>query len=153
MQNPVYDHAQKPTTTAAAEPLPQRIPGVALAAVQQRYPAPDWFIARGVAAMSFVPPPAFLRALELKGTLEQREPEFQPAYNDEYDFVGILGLGNELGLWKFIVTQPGKPKIYIVEINGRVRELREPEVPGWALGVLDATGLEIGPFAYREGLA
>lgn len=111
--------------------------------------------------MTFVPPAVFMRALELKGTLASQPPHFTPSYNDDYDYVGLLGLGHKLGLWKFMVTkaaapaqdgQPARPKIYVVEMNDRVLELLEPEVPGWVLGVLHTTGLEIGPFAYREGL-
>jgi hypothetical protein len=53
-----------------------------------------------------VPPQTFQRALTLKGHMaEQAAAAFEPLFNDEHDYVGMLGLGDQLGLWTFLTRK------------------------------------------------
>ena len=102
--------------------------------------------------VSITLPPTLMRAADIRPALSTMHPTLKAAFNDQYDYLGLLTKGDELGLWRYLYHETVTPRRFLVEINGRQRWLLEGEVPGWVLGVLDACVLPIGPFAYREGL-
>jgi len=91
-------------------------------------------------------------AAQLRDELPRLKAHLDPGFNEEYDYKGLLALGDRLGLWAFTLTISGKPRRYTVVINDRRLALLESEVPGFVIGVLLACDLPFGPFAFREGL-
>lgn len=99
--------------------------------------------------------PALLKvrdSLRDKGFADLAPPDYEPQYKEDFDYLALFLLGQELGLWSFWATVHGKPHVYAVEYLGELRQVPEPDARGWIMGVLDTLGLGYGPFTEGLGL-